>query len=322
MSASEPGVSVVITTIDRPYVVTRAIDSVLRQSLREIEVIVVVDGPDEATLDVLRPIDDHRLRVLALPERVGLGGARNAAVAEVRSRWVAFLDDDDEWLPQKLEIQFETARRSRHRLPIVSCCFIARSEYGDVVFPRRIPRQHEAVSEYLFCQTRPLGGEGIILPSTIFTATDLVRRIPFRYKQLPHEGSDWILRSALHQGVGVEFVPTRDPLAIWHAEETRGRMSGTSDWRPSLAWAETNAHLLTPRARASFILVRVSLEAKRARDWKAFWLLPWAALRRGRPTFNGLFAHALIWLVPEGTRFKIAACLTRWFHSKDAAHES
>ena len=321
MSPSEPLVSVVIPTINRPQFVTEAVGSALRQSLREIEVIAVVDGPDEETLRTLRRIDDPRLRVLPLRESVGLGGARHAGVDDARARWVALLDDDDEWLPRKLEIQLDTARRSRHRLPIVTCRFIARTEHGDVVWPRRCPSQGEALSEYLFCQTRLLGGEGLILPSTILAPRDLLRDIRFRYRGAPFEGSDWLLRAVQCEGVGVEFVATREPLALWRGEETRTRMSNTSNWQASLAWANTQANLLTPRARASFFLIRVSLEARRAEDASAFWLLPWQAFRRGRPTVIGLLAHAIIWLVPRRARFSIAAFMTRRFPFRDAADD-
>src|SRR5208282_582118 len=121
--------------INRPQLVTGAVDSVLRQSLRDIEVIVVIDGPDEATQRVLQTIDDPRLRILPLPENVGLGEARRAVTHAARGPWVALLDDDDTWLPQKLAIQLDAARRSRHRQPIVTCRVIACRQRGKVVRP-------------------------------------------------------------------------------------------------------------------------------------------------------------------------------------------
>jgi len=227
----EPLISVVIPTINRPQLVARAVDNARRQGLREIEVIVVVDGPDEETLGALRPIDDPRLRVLPLRENVGVGGARHAGAYAARGRWIALLDDDDEWMPKKLEIQLETARCSRHRLPIITCRVIAVSQHGEVVRPQRCLTQGEALSEYLFCKTRLLGGEGLILPSTVLAPRDLLGQIRFRYRGAPFEGSDWLLRAVQHEGVGVEFVPTCEPLALWRCEDTRTRMSVTGNWR-------------------------------------------------------------------------------------------
>jgi glycosyltransferase involved in cell wall biosynthesis len=281
------------------------------QDVREIEVIVVVDGPDDATSRALGAICDPRLKVLVLPQNCGLGEARNAGVAEARGDWIALLDDDDEWLEGKLAAQLAVARGSRYARPIVSCRFIARTKHGDVVLPRRAPGSGETVSEYLFCQKGLLGGEGLILPSTMLAPRELVRRVPFRFERLAHEGSDWILRATRIDGVGIEFVPSGEPLAIWHGAPAPGKLTTTSDWRTSLAWAESNSELLTRRAHASFILIRASLEARRARDIAAFWRLPCEAFRRGRPTAAALAAHALIWLVPESVRFRIAALVIR-----------
>ena len=287
-----PLVTVVVPTAGRPQLVARAVRSALAQSLRAIEVVVVVDGPDAATSAVLARIDDPRLRTIELPERLGVGGARNAGVDAARAAWVALLDDDDEWLPQKLALQLATARASAAALPVVSCRFVARGEHGDAVLPRRFPLHGEPLSEYLFCQRGLLGGEGLVLPSTVVAPTALLRKVRFRHARLPHEGSDWLLRAIREPGAGVEFVPTREPLAIFHGEESRERMSNASDWRASLAWADASRDLLTPRAHAAFVLTRASLEARRGGHWPAFLLLVREAFRRGRPTAATLAAHA------------------------------
>jgi len=307
-----PQVSVVIPTRARPELVARAVRSALAQDGSQIEVIVVLDGPDGATQRALACIADPRMRVLALPERAGLGAARNAGVKAARGPWVGLLDDDDEWLPGKLRAQLDVAEQARCPSPIISCRFIARREQGDVILPRRVPGLHEAISEYLFCQTRLLGGEGVILPSTILAPRAVFQRTPFRHERLPHEGSDWLLRAVREDGVGVEFVAAREPLAIWHAEGARSRIGNSDDWQASLAWADENAALLSPRARAAFILTRASQEARRGRHWPALWRMPWQAFRDGRPTSISLLAHASIWLVPPRLRFRLADWLNRW----------
>src|SRR6267154_2040853 len=97
-----PDVTVVIPTLNRPDLVTRAVRSALAQTVDTIEVLVVVDGPDDATRTTLASIPDARLRVVALPERGGAPNARNVGVSEARASWTALLDDDDEWLANKL----------------------------------------------------------------------------------------------------------------------------------------------------------------------------------------------------------------------------
>ncbi len=203
MGRIEPLVSVVIPTFNRSHLVARAVRSALTQTLSTIEVIVVLDGPDEATSEVLRRIDDPRLRVEILPMHLGAGDTMNTGVALAESRWVAFLDDDDEWFPRKLEIQFRTAEQSHYLYPIISCRLIARSEEGDFIWPRRFPKPGESISEYMFCRTSPFWGEGLVQNSTIFTTKELLQKVPFENNLPRHQDFDWLLKTGAREGVGL-----------------------------------------------------------------------------------------------------------------------
>ncbi len=93
--------------------------SALAQTLREIEVVVVIDGEDPATRIALDELaqQDGRLRVLALAASVGGSDARNRGVDMAAGEWIAFLDDDDEWLPGKLQAQIDAVRASKASSP-------------------------------------------------------------------------------------------------------------------------------------------------------------------------------------------------------------
>jgi glycosyltransferase involved in cell wall biosynthesis len=304
-----PLVSVIIPTFHRPQLVRRAVEGVLRQSLREIEAIVVVDGHDPEALQALGTVDDARLRVKTLATGLGVAGARNVGVEEARARWIAFLDDDDEWFPNKLAIQVRTAEQCPCLHPIVSCRLIARSEEGDVVWPRRTPAIDEPISEYLFCQSGLRGGDGLVLPSTVLTTKDLLLQVPFRADLPRHNDVDWLLRATAVEGAKVLFVSDPEPLVIWNIETNRPRISNTGDWRYSLGWIQENQRLVTPAAYASFLLIWAGSTAARGRDWKAFWTLPWEALRKGKPRFTDFMAHFLIWLVPRKIRSGVSVLL-------------
>ncbi len=151
MNLQSPIVSAVIPTRNRPDLVVRAAMSALQQSLNGLEVIVVVDGPDQATLRALWEISDPRLRVIGLEESVGGAEARNIGVRAAGGQWIALLDDDDEWLPGKLEKQLATARKSTASRVLVVSAFLERSvTREDVVRPRRLPRPGESICEYMF----------------------------------------------------------------------------------------------------------------------------------------------------------------------------
>src|SRR4051794_35950317 len=116
----QPHVSVVIPTCQRPELASRAVRSALAQTYADIEVIVVIDGPDPATTTALAGIGDDRIRVIALPERRKAPNARNVGARAARGRWTALLDDDDEWRPQKLAVQLRLAETMTARSPVVA----------------------------------------------------------------------------------------------------------------------------------------------------------------------------------------------------------
>ena len=101
-----PGlVSVVIATYNGASRIPAAIESVRSQTYPSWEVVVVIDGPTDNTAEVVRAFKDERISVVALTVNQGPAAARNAGIAEARGEFIAFLDDDDAWLPDKLSSQ-------------------------------------------------------------------------------------------------------------------------------------------------------------------------------------------------------------------------
>lgn len=116
-AASPPGVSVVIATYNRCEDCVRAVTSALEQQPAVVEVIVCDDGSTDDTRATFErwQAREPRLRYMRLePNRGTPAPARNLGIASARGEWIAFLDDDDRWLPGKLALQMPllTARQS------------------------------------------------------------------------------------------------------------------------------------------------------------------------------------------------------------------
>ncbi len=109
-SARRPTVSVIIPTRNRAALLARSIDSVLAQTFGDFELIVVNDASTDHTRELLAGIADPRLRVIHREHNKGAAAARNAGIAIAQGEFLAFQDDDDYWLAQKLEKQVEALR--------------------------------------------------------------------------------------------------------------------------------------------------------------------------------------------------------------------
>lgn len=107
MSDRHPLVSVVLPTHDRPERLRRALASVLAQSYRALQVLVVDDASERPVDDVVEAVggQDRRVQLVRLPTPCGAAAARNRALSRASGDLVAFLDDDDLWKPHKLERQ-------------------------------------------------------------------------------------------------------------------------------------------------------------------------------------------------------------------------
>lgn len=100
-----PKLSVVIPTYNRAALISRALDSVLAQSRQADEILVVDDGSTDNTMDV---ISDRYPRISLLrQENKGVSAARNLGIRHAKGEWIALLDSDDEWKPDKLEKQLQ-----------------------------------------------------------------------------------------------------------------------------------------------------------------------------------------------------------------------
>jgi glycosyltransferase involved in cell wall biosynthesis len=102
-------VSVIIPTYNRAFFLTEAVASVLAQTYGDFELLVVDDGSTDATPAALAPFGS-RVAVLRRATRGGVSAARNLGAAAATGDWLAFLDSDDLWLPEKLALQVEYLR--------------------------------------------------------------------------------------------------------------------------------------------------------------------------------------------------------------------
>ncbi len=150
-------ISVIIPVFNRPQMVQRALRSVLEQTEPPLEIIVIDDGSTDETPSVLNTFVPQ-VQIIRQPNK-GVSAARNAGILQARGDWIALLDSDDQWLPNKLQLarEFVTAH-PQIRIFQTEEIWI---RHGKRVNPRK---KHQKHGGWIFKQSLPLC---IVSPSAV-----------------------------------------------------------------------------------------------------------------------------------------------------------
>ena len=170
-----PLVSCVIPTYNRAEFVKRAIDSVLNQTYENIEVIVVDDGSQDNTREVVLSIKDKRVRYIRLHRNFGVSFARNIGIENSTGDFIAFLDSDDYFLPEKIEKQVELMLKDKR----VGVCYTEvyyEIEDGKLIYEES-PRARGKIYEDILRVPKP------IVLQTLVVRRDLIYNYNLRFDE-------------------------------------------------------------------------------------------------------------------------------------------
>lgn len=237
MSPVDKAVSVVIPTIGRPAL-ARALASVRAQVYDyPVEVVVVVD---QAEGEVEIPEDVRRCSDLLLwtGGQMGAPAARNLGTRHATQPWVAYLDDDDEWLPTKLASQMGAvfAHDGTGALTVVSSQHVQRDSSGkeSKVIPKRTYSGGVPIADYLFRRRRPGGGRASMYTSTLVCPRSLALKVTWDESLGRHQDWDWLVRLGRENATFIQ--PEKALVRIFVG--SAGSISARADWESSLAWAD------------------------------------------------------------------------------------
>jgi glycosyltransferase involved in cell wall biosynthesis len=203
----DPTVSVIIPAYNRASTILRAVQSVLDQTFQDFELIIVDDGSTDSTREIVESIKDPRIRLLCHEKNLGAAPARNTGMKSARGAYIAWLDSDDEWLSEKLEIQL---RALMNASPDQKACYTAFERIESDISRIYIPGQTDYKKLLLECDQSP-GATLLFHRSLLDDIGDLdvsMRR---------YEDWDWLLRYAEKY----RFLALDQPLSKVHFSPIR-----------------------------------------------------------------------------------------------------
>lgn len=252
-----PRASVVIPTFRRPEATLRAVRSVLAQTERELEVIVVDDASGDRTPDVIEALGDDRVTVLRMKENLGGGAARNRGIQAARAPLIALLDSDDELLPDSVRRRAEYLEDHPQDPFVYSRVIYKLSAKVELVAPTEPPSSSERFLNSLVV------GQGLAT-SALMARAEALRGCPFDPSLAGVDDWDVALRLARLGPVG--FVD--ESLSIVHAEDETEGVRVTFDFDPEAELRLLDLHRelfdRNPAAQA-VVLYKVAMRAIRCR---------------------------------------------------------
>lgn len=197
MSTTTPLVSVVIPTYNRPELLVLAVQSVLAQTFQNFEIIIVDDG--ESVETVVQEIKDPRITYIKNPKSLGGAGARNRGASLAHGTLIAFLDDDDLWVPEKLCIQ--VALLKQH--PETGFCFCAvKNVYSDHEEDTHVPTGVHDLKQLSLTRFKGFLTSGLVVRKALFECVG-----GFDASFPSHQEAELMIRLAhASSGVGVDEV--------------------------------------------------------------------------------------------------------------------
>jgi glycosyltransferase involved in cell wall biosynthesis len=249
---SPPLVSVIIPCHNRGEKLLRAVKSVLAQTESGLELIVVDDASTEDIPGMLATIKDPRLVVERFEKNGGAPRARNRGIAIARGRFIALLDSDDWWLPEKLAVQLKIAMDQSESDTnwIIYNRIVVRTPDGESPNPsRRFDPDHDDLAYYLIVERNYMQTSGLLGPSELF------RRYPFDEALRRHQDFDLVLRMHADR---VRLLYCEDKNVFYDDTTSDDRISKLHRPEQTLDWMRKSS-LLNRRVRSELYVHYVGL---------------------------------------------------------------
>jgi glycosyltransferase involved in cell wall biosynthesis len=179
-----PVISVIIPAYNRSSTIARSVQSVLVQTFQDFEIIVIDDGSTDTTREVVQKIADKRIHLICHHGNQGAAVARNTGMQAATGEYIAWLDSDDEWLPEKLDIQLQALNLSASN---ARACYTAYELFDGGQSRLYIPEHTDYKKLFLRCDQAP--GSSLLFERSILQEIGYLDTSLRRY-----EDWDWLLR--------------------------------------------------------------------------------------------------------------------------------
>lgn len=296
-------ISVIIPIYNRANVLRRALKSVMEQTLAPHEIIVVDDGSDDDPFSVAQNICDSRLNYICFESNKNAAFARNAGAEVATGDYLAFLDSDDQWLPDHLESKVRCLQSSPEAQAVFGS-FLLQRETGEQ-FANHLPVIGDEENMATYILERP-GGD--IRTSTMVVKRGAFSKVKFDAELGKHQDWDFAIRFDDR----FSWVLEREPTAVMFISSA-DRMSGKPNHQATKRFLEKHSEhfssVALSRMCTSMAVVTLFSEGRSPNFQWYYDRIQWSPVV-GKRTF---ITKTLLSLPFAASSIKIARWLARWY---------
>ena len=207
-------VSCILTTYNRCNFLKRSLDSIINQTYKNLEILIIDDFSSDNTGEIIKNYGDSRIRYIRHSSNKGLAQSRNTGMKNSNGEFIAFLDDDDEWLPDKIKEQLNVFKNSEFKNLGMVMCGMRRINGSNIKEQKEILRGN---LQDIMLIDQPLVGNGscALIKKEIFQKYG---GFDSRYKR----GIDGYYFSKISRNYQIDFC---DQILVNYYEDVKGRIS-------------------------------------------------------------------------------------------------
>lgn len=238
-------ISVIIPTYNRGSLIKNTINSVLNQTYKNFELLIIDDASTDNTEEIVKGYDDSRIKFVKLDENSQGTKPRNVGIQKSKGEYIALLDSDDEWSPTKLERQLKFLQQFNDEKMV---CFtdLKLKEAKKTNYSNNEEFVNgDNILEYILLD------KNWVQTSTYMFSSKLGKETLFNPTLKKHQDWDFCLRLSKN---GARFVNLPEHLTTYYLDERDGRIGNNNKYLQSLSWLESVEDSISEEVRQAFLV--------------------------------------------------------------------
>lgn len=252
MASPEPLISVIIPTYNREYIIKNAIKSVLEQTYTNIELLIIDDASTDNTETIVKSFKDNRIKYIKLIDNTKGKKTRNVGIKMSKGDYIAFLDSDDEWIPNKIEKQLKAITHEKLKNKEIMC-FTGLLINNKGKYKKQINKYYQNemnIIDYILVERNE------VQTSSYMVSSSIAKKTLFNESLKKHQDWDFCIRLRKNN---VTFVNIPECLTIWNVDKRADRISESyKNEEISLDWLNKNSDYFSKKAQYAFKVIMLS----------------------------------------------------------------